>query len=42
VGNHSEVKAEIDELLEEIRRAIQARVPGAKITKGAGAAAIPF
>jgi hypothetical protein len=42
VGNRSEVRAEIDELLEAIRKAIQAQVPGAKVTKGAGAVGMPF
>ncbi len=37
-----DVRAEIEELVEQIRRAIQAQVPDAKVTKGAGAVAMPF
>jgi hypothetical protein len=41
-GRRPEVRAEIDELVDEMARVIQAQVPSAKVTKGAGAVAMPF
>jgi hypothetical protein len=41
-GRRLEVKAEVDALVEEIRRAIQAQVPDAKVMKGAISVAMPF
>jgi hypothetical protein len=41
-GRHPEVRAEIDELVENIAGLIEARVPDAKVSKGAGRIAMPF
>jgi hypothetical protein len=41
-GRRPEVKAEVDALVEEIRRVIQAQAPDAKVMKGQLAVAMPF
>jgi hypothetical protein len=41
-GRKQEVRQEIEELVEEIRKAIQPHVGDAKVTKGSGPIALPF
>jgi hypothetical protein len=41
-GEDSQVRAEMDVLLEDIARAIRGQVGGSKVTKGTGPLARPF